>query len=183
MTARRRRHTAMDQDTSESEDYYYARSRKSQRHALPAQRSLSLRRVRYRGPPLPSRGKPQVILMNNDNDSCTDNGSGRYELGGVSLLSPDEGLPKGDDDEDEEEDMAPLPKSRGEPNAEEHTDLVDVNTGFWHSELVRLQTPGRCLVRVEGASRLLLFSPTSLRADSSIGGSLAGTMTICSSHW
>lgn len=124
-----------------------------------------------------------MIVIDNDNDSYSDNGSGRYEGGGVSLLSPDEGLYKGDDEEDEEEDMAPLPKSRGEPNAEEYTDLVDHNTGFWHSELVRLETPSRCLVRVEGASRLLLFPPTSLRADSSIGGSLAGTMTICSSHW
>lgn len=87
----------------------------------------------------------------------SDSGGNIDEDGGVSLLSSDEGLYGGGDDEEEEDkDMATLPKSWREPNAEEHMDCLNNNTGSWHSELVRLEKPSRWLVRVEGASKLLL---------------------------
>lgn len=143
-------------------------------------RPLSLRTEWHCYRPLPLRGNPlQVIVIDSDSDSDSD--GDKDEGGGVTLLCPYEGLCKGDDDEDEGKNMAPLAKSRGEPNAEEYTDLFDNSTGFGHSELVRLETRSRWVIRVEGASRFILLSPTSLRVDPSIRCSLAGTMTIC--HW
>ena len=169
MMARRRRRTATFQDSPEIQDSDHVRSRRSQRPALRPRRSVALRRLRYRGHIISLRGSPsQVIVI--DSDSGGDND----EDGGVSLLSPDGGLHEVGDDEEEDKDMATLPKSPRELKAEENMDFLNNNTGSWHSELVRLENPSRWMVRVEGASKLLLRAPTSLRADSISGGSLTG---------
>ena len=132
--------------------------------SLRPRRSLPFRKARYHGPSLPLRGSPQQVIVM-DSDSEIDN-----EAGGVPLHSPDEGINEGDEDEG----MASFPRLGRESNAEEHIEPVFNSIGLWNLEPVQSNQASRWLVRVEGASRLLLLSPNSLRASPTGGGSLTG---------
>lgn len=154
MKARRRRHTAAVQDTADSKDSNHAQSCGPESRVLRSsrpRRSLPLRKARYRGLPSPLRGSLlHAIVIDSDSDS--DN----IEAGAVSLLFKDGGVNESHKEEDEDEGMASLPRLGRGLIAKEDMELVDNKTGLWNSELVRSKKASRWLVRVEGASRLLL---------------------------
>ena len=150
MTARRRRRGTAVQDTPEIGDSKHAGSRKSESHALRSakpRRSLPLRRARLRGPLLALHGSPSQVIVTGSNIDSVDE-----EAGAVSLLSLDEAVDEGDEDES----IASLPRSGRDSCAAGYMELVfNDSTGLWDWAPFQPKKASRWLIGVEGASRLL----------------------------